>query len=61
MSMGDIMDYKTALNRDKEQDVVNLINQYQQSGSSNKKEFIKRIIRLIGLDKTKQFFGIVGK
>lgn len=59
MSLEDIMDYKTKLGRDKEKEVVSLIDQYQKSNINNKKEFIKRIVRLIGLDKTKEFLGIV--
>jgi len=59
MSLEDIMDYKTKLGRDKEKEVVSLIDQYQKSNVNNKKEFIKRIVRLIGLDKTKEFLGIV--
>lgn len=61
MSMFDIMDYKTSLHRDKEQDIVDLINQYQSSGSSNKTNFLRRIVKLIGLGKTKEFLGTVGK
>lgn len=61
MSIQDIMDYKTKLGRDKEKEVVALINQYQASNVDNKKEFLKRIVRIIGVDKTKQFLGIVGK
>lgn len=61
MSMFDIMDYKTSLNRDKEKEVVALINQYQSSGSSNKSTFLRQIVKLIGLDKAKEFLGIVGK
>ncbi len=59
MSLEDIMDYKTKLGRDKEKEVVSLIDQYQKSNVNNKKEFIKRIVRLIGVDKTKEFLGIV--
>lgn len=61
MSMFDIMDYKTSLHRDKEKDVVDLINQYQSSGSSNKTNFLRKIVKLIGLGPAKEFLGTVGK
>lgn len=61
MSIQDIMDYKTKLGREKEKEVVELINQYQESNVNDRKEFLKRIVRIIGIDKTKQFLGIVGK
>ena len=61
MSLGDIMDYKTSLHRNKERDVVSLITQYQQQNVYGKSEFLKRIARLIGLNKTKEFLGVVNK
>jgi len=61
MSLGDIIDYKMVLNREKEQDVINLIRQYQQQDAFGKGEFLRRIAKLIGLQKTKEFLGIVGK
>jgi hypothetical protein len=61
MSIQDIMDYKTKLGREKEKEVVELINQYQRSNVDNKREFLKRIVRLIGLDKTREFLGIIKK
>jgi len=61
MSIQDIMDYKTKLGREKEKEVVALIDQYQKSNTNNRKEFLKRIVRLIGLQKTKEFLGIVKK
>jgi len=61
MSLEDIMDYKTSLNRDKEKDVVELINQYQKGDVGSRKEFLIRIIRLIGVGKAKEFLGIIGK
>ena len=61
MSLEDIMDYKTKLGRDKEQDVVSLITQYQKSNLDNKKALIKRMISIIGVNNTKQFLGIINK
>jgi len=61
MSLEDIMDYKTSLNRDKEKDVVELIEKYAKSGVKNRKEFIIRIIKLIGVSKAKEFLGIIKK
>lgn len=61
MSLGDIIDYKMSLNREKEQEVVNLITQYQQSNYEDRKTFLRKIAKLIGLNKTKEFLGIVGQ
>ena len=61
MSLEDIMDYKTSLNRDKEKDVVELIQQYAKSGVDNRREFIIRIVKLIGVPKAKEFLGIMKK
>lgn len=61
MSLEDIMDYKTSLNRDKEKDVVQLIQQYAKSGVNNRREFIIRIVKLIGVPKAKEFLGIINK
>lgn len=61
MSLFDIMDYKMAMNREKEQDVVNLIKKYQESGINNRKGLLRGIAKLIGMDQTKQFLGKVAK
>jgi len=61
MSLEDIMDYKTKLSREKEQDVVSLITAYQKGNWDNKKSLIKKMIQLIGGDNTKQFLGLINK
>lgn len=61
MSLADIIDYKMALNRDKEQEVVNLIKQYQGKDTMGRSEFLNKMIKLIGINNTKNFLGIVGK
>ncbi|HRV32636.1 MAG TPA: hypothetical protein P5241_03875 [Candidatus Paceibacterota bacterium] len=61
MSLADIIDYKMALNRDKEQEVVNLIKQYQGKNTMGRSEFLNKMIKLIGINNTKNFLGIVGK
>lgn len=61
MSLEDIMDYKTSLNREKEKDVVELITQYQKGDIKSRRDLLIRIIRLIGVGKAKEFLGIVGK
>lgn len=61
MSLADIIDYKMALNRDKEQEVVNLIKQYQGKNTIGRSEFLNKMIKLIGINNTKNFLGIVGK
>jgi len=61
MSLQDIIDYKMSMNREKEQDIVNLISAYQKSGSSNRMELLRRMAKIIGLNKTKEFLGKVAK
>ena len=66
MSLDHIMEYKTELSRDKEQEVVTLMTQYAENKVKDKKGtimdkrgFLKQLIRLIGLDATKQFINYV--
>lgn len=59
MSIADIMDYKTSLNREKEKEIVDLVNAYQQSGSNNKNEFLRKIVGLIGKKDAREFLGTV--
>ena len=61
MSMKDVADYKTKLSRDKEQDVVNLINQYNQSNVEDKHSFLKQIVQAIGLNDARNFLGAIKK
>jgi hypothetical protein len=61
MSLLDVADYKTKLNRDKEQDVVSLINQYNEGTIEDKQSFLRLIVKAIGLTKTKEFFGMINK
>lgn len=57
MSMADVADYKTKLSRDKEQEVVNLINYYKESKTEDKYNFLRLIVRAIGLNDTKEFLS----
>ena len=59
MSLYDIIDYKTAMGREKEQEIVNLIKKYQESGINNRKGFLRTMAKVIGIDKTKEFLGKV--
>ena len=61
MSLADVIDYKTSLNRDKEREIINLTNQYAQSGTNEKNKFLRMIVRAIGLDKTKELLGTIKK
>lgn len=61
MSMSDVTDYKTKLSRDKEQDVVNLINYYKESNTGDKRTFLRLIIKAIGLNDTKEFLSGIKK
>ncbi len=57
MSMADVADYKTKLSRDKEQEVVNLINYYKESSNEDKQSFLRLIVKAIGLNNNKEFLG----
>ena len=57
MSLNDIMDYKTLLNRDKEKEIVDLIRNYQRGGFTTKHSFLKKMVNIIGLGNTKKFLG----
>ena len=59
MSLRDVMDYKTSLSRDKEKEVVELINYYAKSEFGDKVSFLRKIIQIIGLKKTREFLGAV--
>ena len=61
MSMADVADYKTKLSREKEQEVVNLINQYKESNTEDKHSFLRQIINAIGLNNAKEFLGGIRK
>jgi hypothetical protein len=61
MSMADVADYKTKLSRDKEQEVVNLINQYKESSGEDKHSFLRQIIHAIGLNNAREFLGGIRK
>jgi hypothetical protein len=59
MSLMDVMDYKTSLNRDKEKQVVELIDKYRVSNNVDKQTFLRRIVKLIGLEDTKRFIDAI--
>lgn len=59
MTLQDIVDYKLGMDREKEQQIVNLIKKYQESGSNNKSAFLRKMAKIIGIDKTKEFLGRV--
>lgn len=61
MSFYDIIDYKTAMGREKEQEIVNLIKKYQESGLDNRKGLLRRMAKIIGIDKTKEFLGKISR
>lgn len=61
MSLTDVMDYKTSLNRDKEKEVVELIDKYRVSNEIDKQTFLRKMISVIGLDNTKEFIDIIKK
>ena len=59
MSLMDVMDYKTSLNRDKERQVVELIDKYRVSNNVDKQTFLRRIVKLIGLEDAKRFIDAI--
>jgi len=58
MDFQDIIDYKTKLNRDKEQQVVNLIKMYQEANVYKRVAFLKKIIDLIGWGAAVDYFDL---
>lgn len=57
MSLSDIIDYKTSLNRDKEKEIVELIYRFHQSKGKDRVSFLRKIVETIGIVKTKEFLG----
>jgi hypothetical protein len=55
MSLFDIIDYKTKLNRDKEKLIIDLINRFKNSEGSERQNFLKMIVNAIGIENTKNF------
>jgi hypothetical protein len=58
MSLMDVMDYKTSLNRDKEKEVVDLIGKYRKGSFKDKREFLGQMLNAIGKDKYKELFAL---
>jgi hypothetical protein len=55
MSFEDIINYKMDLNRDKEQEIVNLVNAYKEAKSNEEKdEIFKKILRSTRIEKSGQ-------
>jgi hypothetical protein len=59
--MWDVAEYKTKLGREKEQEIVNLINQYQNSNIENKTNFLRKIVNILGINSTKEFLSAIKK
>lgn len=55
MSLPDIIDYKVKLDRDKEKEVVTLVQQYMDGKITDKKEFLRQVIQTIGKENAKLF------
>lgn len=55
MSIGDVIDYKLKMNREKEKAVVNLINKFRQAPDTdeNMKQFFRKLVEIIGEKETK--------
>lgn len=57
MSLVDVIDYKVKLGRDKEQEVVTLVQQYMDGKIKDRKEFLRQVIQTIGKENAKKFLG----
>jgi len=57
MSLVDVIDYKVKLGRDKEQEVVTLVQQYMDGKITDRKEFLRQVIQTIGKENAKKFLG----
>jgi hypothetical protein len=55
MSIGDVIDYKLKMNRDKEKDITQLIQKFQAAPYSDKNVdiFFRKLVKLIGQQETK--------
>jgi hypothetical protein len=58
MPIRDVVEYKFKLNREKEQDVVKLVNQYRQSSPQEKKVIVKKIIGLFGKEEARKLLSL---
>ena len=58
MPIRDVVEYKFKLNRDKEQDVVKLVNQYRQSSPQEKRVIVKKIISLFGIEEARKLLSL---
>jgi hypothetical protein len=59
--MSDVTEYKSKLGREKEQEIVNLINQYQNSDIENKTNFLRKIVNTLGVNSAKEFLSTIKK
>ena len=57
MSLVDVIDYKVKLGRDKEQEIVTLVQQYMDGKITDRKEFLRQVIQTIGKENAKKFLG----
>lgn len=55
MSLPDVIDYKVKLGRDKEKEVVTLVQQYMDGKITDRKEFLRQVIQTIGKENAKLF------
>lgn len=58
MPIRDVVEYKFKLNRDKEQDVVKLVNQYRESSPQEKRVIVKKIISLFGIEEARKLLSL---
>lgn len=61
MDMGDVADYKTKLGREKEQEIVSLINKYKESNVEDKNAFLRKVIGILGFNNAKDFLSGIRK
>jgi len=58
MSFFDVMDYKTKLGREKENEVVNMIERYRKGSFKSKRDFLRQILDVVGEEGYKELFAM---
>jgi hypothetical protein len=57
MSQADVLDYKMKLNREKDDEVVDLARNFIQGGKKDRNGFIRKFIEIVGKDNARRFLG----
>jgi len=57
MKQEDVLDYKMKLNREKDDEVVDLARNFIQGGKKDRNGFIRKFIEIVGKDNARRFLG----